>query len=252
MKIIFTLLLVILTYVSYSQEIENVELIGDRPDQTESSTVLPKGYFQIEDGFVNENVSTDITNISYSSFLVRYGLFENMELRFASDYQMTKVSGLDNISGFAPISFGSKIQVRQEDGWLPQIAFLGHITIANTGYKEFLQEYHSANMVLTFGHSLNNYMSIGYSIGVDFPSEVDYAIGTYTFVTGFAISNKVGAFLEVYGDFSKYMYADNKINGGVTYLIHPKLQLDLAGGFGLSEYSANSYYSFGLIYMFKL
>ena len=252
MKLLLTFLLIILMHFLFAQDIETVELIGDRPDQTESSTVLPKGYFQFENGFVNENVNSYLTNISYSSFLVRYGLFENFELRFASDYQMTKITGLDNISGFAPISVGSKIQVKQEDGWIPQIAFLGHLTIANTGNSDYMQKYQSANMVLTFGHTLNNYMYVGYSIGVDFPSDVDYSVGTYTFVTGFTISNKIGAFIEAYGDFSKYMYAQNKINGGVTYLIHPQLQLDFAGGFGLSEYSANSYYSFGLIYLFKI
>lgn len=252
MKTLFTLFISLITFYSFGQETEKPELIGDRPDQTESAFVLPKGYFQFEDGFVNEYESSDVQNISYSSMLLRYGLFDNIELRFGTDYLKTKQELFDDLSGFAPIYMGAKIHVQEEKGWIPQIAFLGHITIANTGAKDYLQKYHSSQMVLTFNHTINDKISVGYSLGVEFPSEIDYAIGTYTLVTGFALTEKMGAFAEIYGDFSKNMYADNKINGGVTYLALPNLQLDFAGGFGLSQNSAKSYYSVGLIYLFKL
>ena len=248
----YSILFLLFTISLYAQDNEQVELIGDRPDQTESAYVIPKGYFQLEDGFVNENENNDITNISYSSLLLRYGLFDNMELRFGTDYLKTKQELLDDISGFAPLYIGTKIHVHKEKGWIPQIAFLGHITIANTGVKDYMQEYHSSHMTLTFNHTIKENISFGYSIGVEFPSDINYAIGTYTLVTGFSMSEKLGAFVEVYGDFSKNMYAQNKINGGVTYLLLPSLQLDFAGGFGLSEYAAKSYYAFGLIYLFKL
>jgi len=248
-------LIILLSFISlsiFAQENEIPELIGDRPDQTESAFIVPKGYFQFEDGFLFENETSEIQNISYSSMLLRYGLFENFELRFATEYNKTQNTGLDDISGFFPFAIGAKIHVNKEKGWIPQIAFLGHINIAKTGAQEFLQDYHSVQMALTFNHTITDSWSIGYSLGVEFPSDVDYSIGTYTLVSGFAISEKVGAFIEAYGDFSKHMYADNKINGGVTYLLLPNLQLDFAGGFGLSEYSADNYWGVGLIYLFKI
>ena len=248
----YSILFLLFTISLYAQDNEQVELIGDRPDQTESAFVLPKGYFQFEDGFVNEYESSDVQNIAYSSMLLRYGLLNNMELRFGTDYLKTKQELFDDFSGFAPIYMGAKIHVQEEKGWIPQIAFLGHITIANTGAKDYLQKYHSSQMVLTFNHTLNDKISVGYSLGVEFPSEIYDAIGTYTLVTGFALTEKMSAFAEIYGDFSKNMYADNKVNGGVTYLVLPNLQLDFAGGFGLSQNSAKSYYSVGLIYLFKL
>lgn len=252
MKLLFTFIILLIVYNAFSQESDQPELIGDRPDQTESAFVLPKGYFQFEDGFVNEYESSEIQNISYSSMLLRYGLFDHMELRFGTDYLKTKQELFDDLSGFSPFYVGAKIHVQEEKGWIPQIAFLGHITIANTGAKDYLQKYHSSQMVLTFNHTLSDKISLGYSLGVEFPSEINYAIGTYTLVTGFSLTEKLGAFAEIYGDFSKNMYADNKVNGGVTYLVLPNLQLDVAGGFGLSQNSAKSYYSVGLIYLFKL
>ena len=252
MKSYLTVLLSVLFFSSLAQETEIAELIGDRPDQTESAFIVPKGYFQFEDGFIYENETSETQNISYSSMLLRYGLFDNFELRFGTEYSKTKSTGLDDMKGFSPLSIGTKIHVNEEKGWIPQIAYLAQINIAKTGAKEFLQDYHSAQMAMTFNHTINKSWSIGYSIGVEFLPDVNYSVGTYTFVSGFSISEKVGAFIEAYGDFSKNMYADNKINGGVTFLVLPNLQLDFAGGFGLSQYSANNYFGLGLIYLFKL
>jgi Putative MetA-pathway of phenol degradation len=252
MKTYLTILLSVLFFSVFAQETELVELVGDRPDQTESAFIIPKGYFQFEDGFLYENETSETQNISYSSMLLRYGLFKNFELRFATEYGMIKSTGLDDIKGFSPFTIGAKIHVNEENGWVPQIAFLTHINIAKTGAKDFLQDYHSTQMAMTFNHTINKSWSVGYSIGVEFLPDVNYSVGTYTFVSGFSISEKIGAFIEAYGDFSKYAYADNKINGGVTFLVLPNLQFDVAGGFGLSQYSANSYFGLGLIYLFKI
>ena len=235
-----------------SQESDFVQLIGDRPTQTSSAFIVPKGYFQFEDGFIYENETSETQNISFSSMLLRYGLFKNFELRFATEYNKIKSTGLSDINGFSPVSVGAKIHVNIEEGWIPQIAFLTHINISKTGSKDFMQDYHSTQMVMTFNHTINDAWSIGYSVGVEFLSDVSYSVGTYTFVSGFAITEKIGSFIEAYGDFSKYRYADNKINGGVTFFAFPNLQLDFVGGFGLSQYSANNYFGFGLVYLFKL
>ncbi len=250
-KAILTFTLLLISLISFSQENETSVLIGDRPDQTESTFLVPKGYLQFEDGFNYKNENDQILNISYSSMLLRYGLFDHFELRLGTDYNKVKRSGLDDLAGFSPFSIGGKIHVNTEKGWIPQIAFLGHISIANTGADAFQQKYHSTNMSLAFSHSLTDELDLGYSFSVEFPADIDYTIGTYTLVFGYSLTEKIGTFIEVYGDFSKYMAAQNKFNGGVTYLIHPKLQLDFAGGFGLSQYAPNNYFTFGIIYLFK-
>ena len=252
MRKILSLAFTLLALNGITQENENVELIGDRPDQTESAFTIPKGYFQLEDGFLFENETSEIQNISYSSLLLRYGIFEHFELRFNTEYNKIKGAGFDDISGFSPVSLGAKIHVNEEKGWLPQIAFLGHVGIAETGVSDFKQDYHSAQMVLTFNHTISDFWSVGYSLGVAFPSELNYSVGTYTLVSGFALTEKVGAFVEVYGDFSKYMTPENKVNGGITYLLAPRFQIDIAGGFGLNDAAADNYFGFGLIYLFKL
>ncbi|MEE4196099.1 MAG: transporter [Bacteroidales bacterium] len=250
-KVLIILIFLLIPVVSFSQEVETAVLVGDRPDQTESAFIVPRGYFQVEDGFSYENVNDQKKNITYSSMLLRYGVFDHFELRFAADYTHVQQSMLKDFKGLTPLSVGGKIHVHQEKGWIPQIAFIGEITIANTGSSDFVQKYNSTSMLLTFGHSLPRKLSIGYSIAIEFPEDVPYSLGKYTFVTGYSITEKIGAFIEVYGIFSKYQPANNLFNGGVTYLIHPNIQLDFAGGFGLSQNAANNYFTFGMIYLFK-
>ncbi|PLX22421.1 MAG: transporter [Marinilabiliales bacterium] len=252
MKNILLILFSLCILKGFTQDLKVPELIGDRPDQTESAYTVPKGYFQLEDGFLIENETNEKQNISYSSVLLRYGLFDNFELRLVTEYNKVKSSGFNDISGFSPSSIGAKIHIQSENGWIPQIAFLGHINIAKTGKKEFMQDYHSAQMAVTFNHTVTGYWSVGYSLGVDFPSSVDYSIGTYTLVSGFAITEKMGAFIEAYGDFSKYFIPENKVNGGITYLIFQNFQVDIAAGFGLNESAADNYIGIGLVYLFKL
>ena len=68
------LLLSLLVWVSIhgiAQE-RTPELITDRPDQTESSSVVPLGALQIETGFIMENDETGLTKQSYTLLILRY------------------------------------------------------------------------------------------------------------------------------------------------------------------------------------
>ncbi len=47
-RIFLTLILVLVCSISNAQKVENI--VTDRPDQTESSVTLYKGFFQVEAG----------------------------------------------------------------------------------------------------------------------------------------------------------------------------------------------------------
>jgi hypothetical protein len=63
-------------------------LVTDRPDQTESSSVVPVHFLQIETGFIMKNDKMDSLirkSFTYNTVLLHYGILENMELRLVSD-----------------------------------------------------------------------------------------------------------------------------------------------------------------------
>jgi hypothetical protein len=122
------------------EEEEPEGIVTDRPDQTESYSLTPKGFFQIETGFVYEWDERDIQNYTYNTTLLKYGIGKNFELRFVAEYIGIRESlegGEIKVDGFAPITFGTKIRMAEQKGILPAISLIGHLTLANTGKKEF-------------------------------------------------------------------------------------------------------------------
>jgi hypothetical protein len=83
---VFTFLLIFLFIINV--KIFSQEIITDRPDITESAVTVPRGDFQIENGFLFENqsleekgIKSNIHNYTISSTLFRIGLLSKFELR---------------------------------------------------------------------------------------------------------------------------------------------------------------------------
>jgi hypothetical protein len=88
MKYALFLFITIICLNAKSQD-QPSELITDRPDQTESSAVIPIKSLQIETGFVraiDDSEESRHQQFAYNSTLLRYGLLKNMELRLGLVY----------------------------------------------------------------------------------------------------------------------------------------------------------------------
>src|SRR5688572_2980604 len=65
------------------------EIVTDRPDQTEAPSLVPTGGIQVELGTSIENDVVEnikVTNYTYATALIKYGINENFELRLISEY----------------------------------------------------------------------------------------------------------------------------------------------------------------------
>lgn len=77
MKYTCFLLLILIATITFSQQI-----ITDRPDQTESSSTIPKNSFQIEMRMVTQkSKDNSVTSFAGLSTLLRYGISDKVELR---------------------------------------------------------------------------------------------------------------------------------------------------------------------------
>lgn len=230
---------------------EKADMVTDRPDQTESATVISVKGLQIESGFSFERYDSNISNIMYNSTLLRYGLLEKLELRLGLGYLGTHVSldgGSFNESGFAPVTVGAKYKLREEGDGLPKLALLTTLTIPNTGASLFESEYFGADFRINGEYSLNEAMSFGANLGVAW-SGAEYgnnAVGIYTAVIGMSLSEKLGAFAELYGFLPKEGKNDHRWDAGLTYAVNEDLQLDFSTGVGLSKVSPDFFISLGL------
>jgi hypothetical protein len=126
-KIIIIEIILILSFNLYAQ-FESDHLVTDRPDQTESSSVVPKGSLQIETGLVFENDNFKIGNkteiktnsLNLATTLVRYGIYKYFELRLGGQYTIEKTEIIKNtteLSGINGLDLGTKIFLREENGY---------------------------------------------------------------------------------------------------------------------------------------
>lgn len=244
MKIQITFILFAFFLVSNAQKKSNLSPINtDRPDQTESPQLMPKGFFQVETGFVyseTENKVFQEKNTSFNATLLRYGLLENLELRLEFELSETKKSfknGMSTItrSGMKPMFTGIKIGIIKEKGWIPEIGFLGGIQLTFVATEAYKTPGTGGDILLAFSHTLNEKWGFSYNIGSVWNGENPYVSYVYSGVLDYAFSQKLTGFVEVYGDFPEHSESGHSFDGGITYLLTENIQLDLAGGTGLTS-----------------
>ena len=263
-KFCLCMILLVCPITVFAQEVP--ELVTDRPDQTESSVVVPPRYFQVELGYThgeNDDDGTDVTSDSFPEVLLRIGLIDRLELRLGfSGYQWedTEVSGAGDseLDGYGDTEVGAKLYLWEEAGFLPEAALMGHLSLP-TGDDDFSSDEADPSFRFAFSHTLNETFSFGYNLGAAWETEEgesgnEHTLGVfqYTAVLGISVTDELGAFVEFYGDIPTSADGGpaNSFDGGFTYLLADNLQLDVAAGVGLSEDAEDWFVGAGVSYRF--
>jgi hypothetical protein len=227
----------------YAQE-ENTlgALITDRPDATESPSVVPKNYIQVEtgafyDSFEENNFKTE--NFTYNTMLIRYGVLDNLEFRLGWDYFNTKTKFNDteilSTDSFSPLLLGFKISIAEENGVLPEIGFLGHLNLPFLVKKDMRPENTGVDLRFSFAHTLNEKSSLSYNLGAAWENDSPEAAYLYTIAYGYSLSDTWGAYVELYGDFPENNKANHLWDAGITYLLSNNVQLDATVGSSITK-----------------
>ncbi|HEX6223506.1 MAG TPA: transporter [Chryseolinea sp.] len=228
------------------------EIVTDRPDQTEAPSLVPTGGLQVELGTSIENDKIEdvkVTNYTYATALIKYGINKNFELRVISEYLGQRVelneAKVVNAAGASPLALGVKIKIADEHKFWPQAAFIGHINL-KSGSSEFARDYTAADFRFTFAHTLSEQFSLSYNLGAEWNGETPDATFLYTLSLGYLITDRLGAYIEMYSFFPEDSEADHRIDGGLTFKITPVVQWDISAGFGLNEIAPDSFISTGI------
>lgn len=240
-KIVLTLLLSF-PILSLAQTQEPIQT--DRPDQTETPAIVPKGMFQVETGFtLQKNDAYSKTN-SLPSILWKYGVNENFELRLITEFAVEKNDD-ETVSGVTPVLLGCKIKITEEKGIVPKTSFIGHISLPNAASTVFKADSMAPEFRFTFQHTLSEKLSLGYNLGAEwdgFSAEPTYI---YTLTTGYTITKKIGSYIEIFGFAPQNDSANHNLDGGFTYLINPNFMIDLSAGVGITDNAPDHYFAFG-------
>ena len=223
---------------------QNEPIVTDRPTQSAASSVVPKGSNILEYGFVYEKASSDLTNVTWANILVRVGILEGVEFRLTQNALQVgpSFSSDENVSGLSATTLGTKVHLLNEKGALPQTSIIGQVTLEN-GEVAFRPESPFPEVRLNFSNTLSEKLSLGYNLGMGFPEDATYTL--YTVVLGYSFAPGWSTFIEPYGFFFEED-SDHRFNTGLIYLVKDNFQVDLTGGFGLSEISPDYFIGFGL------
>lgn len=256
---------------------EAPELVTDRPDQTESAVVVPRGSAQVETGVVYTREGTG--TLDYPATLLRVGLAERVELRLGYEGWSKELARNSEAAAFGDGEVGLKLRLWDEAGWLPEAAVLAGITVP-FGDEDTVDGRLDPGFRLSFAHSLSERFSFGYNLGVAWKTVDDppqwrwrlvapaspevpsptiefthealesdtLASFEYTAALGIGLSERWGAFVEVFGSAPINARGGDahSVDGGFTYLLRPNVQLDISGGIGLNDAAENWFLSTGL------
>ncbi|MEE8348129.1 MAG: transporter, partial [Acidobacteriota bacterium] len=191
-----------------------LELVTDRPDQTESSIVVPPGYFQLETGWgVTRNGEKN--NHQFPTTLLRIGMIPSVELRIGFDGDLWE-SDTPSPQQREEGELGAKFNLWQEEGWIPETGLLFSVSVPRRA---------DPALRLALSHDLSDRISIAYNLGAAWESEPDgdsdmdrLSVFQYTATLGVGLNGRTGAFLEVFGDLplSAEGGPEHLLDGGLT------------------------------------
>ena len=237
------------TIASYGQDM--LPIATDRPDQTECPFIVPKGYFQAENGLFYEKTDANSHTAAYPSVLWKYGISDNFELRLITEYVSEKRIN-DTGKGFTPITVGFKVRLMEEKGILPKTSFIGHLAVPTLASKAFRADFYAPSFRFTMQHTLSDKLLLAYNLGAEWDGITPETTFIYTVTTGLSLTEKLGAYVELYGFTPQNQSADHRFDGGLTYLISNNVMMDVSGGVGLSQNAPSYFVSLGLSYRFKM
>ncbi|MFQ5526487.1 MAG: transporter [Thermoanaerobaculia bacterium] len=214
------------------------DLVTDRPDQTESAVTVAPGKYHIETGVLHTQDDAGGRSFEVTEALgtlVRIGLRERLELRIGFDgYVWTP--GAD---GIGDGSVGAKILLAEETDSAPRVAVLVESSVP-IGDDQLTSDDYAPAFRLALSKDFLDSLGVGLNVGAEFPE--DQEILLYTLALGVGLDDKNGVFFEVFGDDQ----SSHSFDTGWTRLVRPNLQLDVAGGVGISDEAPDWFVGAGL------
>lgn len=227
--------------IVYSQSDELNELTVDRPGIAESPFTVAPGMFQFETGF--DYYKRSAGSIYYLPvMLFRTGLSKSAELRITAREVVDKMNN-KSLVGIAPLNVGVKVHIIEQSGWIPETDILTNLVIP-ISKSELNPDRLGHEILLLFQHDVAPKAAINYNIGYLWDGFRQREIFTASLCFNYLRTARSGLFLEYY-TFSYAWPGEQGIDGGITYLLKPKLQLDISAGISRLEKQNNYFISSG-------
>ena len=244
-RVVLALLLLLTVHLGSSvASAQSSELVTDRPDQTESATVVLRGVVQVETGYLFAR-DGDVDRYEVPGTLFRVGLGGRTELRIGH----AGISWLEERHGRGDSELGVKVNlIERQDAWLPELAIMGGMSLP-TGGDGFSNNGIDPSLLVSFAYELSPRLSLGSNIGVAWEASPEESTRdaeiVYTLALSGELTDRVGGFLELFGD-RQITGTSSSVDGGLTFLLRDLVQLDVYAGRGLRGLADDFFLGMGL------
>jgi len=236
-KIIVLLLLSLVPPGVYAQD----EIETDRPDQTETTAIVPAGHFQMENGFQHTQSQVGGSDLMLPTSLSKFGISDKLEFRLITNLIYNKVA--DSAStGLEPITVGFKVNFWEEKGALPETSLIAQVQLPKVATKSLRTQYLAPELQLLFENTITDAIDLGYNIDARWDGKSTDPEFEYTFSPSYKLNDKLKTYIEAFGYLPPKQHIDNWVDAGFIYLINKNVQIDIAGGYELTSH--NHYHQF--------
>ncbi len=212
------------------------KLEAERPTQGMTPELVKGNHVQMELGFRKEKLSPGVHMYQHPTALIRYGLFNAIELRAEVVSQTIRNTiSKDKTNGLRPVEFGIKAKILPEYKGFPSVG-----VVAQMGVPKFSSEdYYNARIPFEFRtlfqNTIQKNLKLQYNAGVRWEGENRQANWMYSITPTYEITNRFNVFAEYYAFLNKTQSAQHYIDAGVEYFVNSNFMLDFIGGVGVSE-----------------
>lgn len=247
MRYIFIYLMLLLPIITCGQNIEPINT--DRPDQSDGAYILPKKNFQLETGINFFQSAGQFTDIIQST-LLRYGISKTSEVRLLVNEGFIKEENTaERNFGLYPVALSAKHGLCKEKKMRPAITAVAYIKLP-VATKQYRLNRFASTLLLAFQNDFTDKLGLGYNLGItrNGTDDINYYMATASFSA--VLNSRLSLFGEYFSQFNRVGTPAHNINGGFQYLLHPRLQLDIAAGTSLFDKGETVFETFGVSYRF--
>jgi len=243
----FLLALFLLPSIAFAQD----EIETDRPDQTETVAIVPKGHFQMENGFQHTQSDRGASELMLPTSLSKFGISDRLELRLITNLIYNRVADSAAI-GLEPIVLGVKVNIWKEKGLLPEFSLIAQAQLPKVASKNLQTKHVAPEIQLLFENTISDNISIGYNMDAEWDGISVNPEYEYTISPSYKFTDQLKGYLESFGYFPFRQHADHWIDGGLIFLINKNVQIDIAGAYELSSHQHFHQYYETLGFSFRI
>jgi hypothetical protein len=233
-----------------AQDCAVAPISADRPGFSTPTAIVPLGDVQLEAGATASRFG-DERDYSFGELLLRVPVTERAELRVGLPSYRVSRADKRRVSGADDLFVETKILL-SSDKHAAYALLLN--SLLPTGSREASEHRFQPGAALaadfTLSQAVGLTLNLGYAHASDGGERYDQVFGVSSI--NLMLTPDIGSFAEVYafnpadGPVQKY------VDGGFTYLLNARTQLDVSGGVGLDNASGGPdyFYGFGISRLF--